>query len=360
MKASGTHLLAEFDNCESRLLGDVEQLSSVLERSIAGAGLSLVSSHSHLYEPVGITLVCIISESHVVLHTFPEAQHVSVDIFTCAGASEKTAALLSLLERELTADRKRTIEVQRGELLEVKEANTVSLCQHDGMSISIPFEKKIYSGRSEYQQIEVLRSAHFGKMLVVDNSLSFYETDSERYRQEICKPFRGSAIDSLLLVGCATLKLSSFLDTIGAKELSFWEQDPEVFSVIREFFPTLHQELTADGARSYQEQVVSDKSSVELQHDAAIIDISLHPAAFTCENREVYLRDLLASISASVKPGGRICIRCGSAYASETVELLRRILDSSFSDVSFWSAQVPVSAGDTVFASAVVEKSWEK
>ena len=48
------------------------------------AGATVVQEVSHSFPGIGLTCVLILSESHAVLHTWPETGTVNVDIFSCS------------------------------------------------------------------------------------------------------------------------------------------------------------------------------------------------------------------------------------------------------------------------------------
>src|ERR1700730_11561691 len=48
------------------------------------AGATVVHEVSHSFPDAGLTCVLILSESHAVLHTWPETGTVNIDIFSCS------------------------------------------------------------------------------------------------------------------------------------------------------------------------------------------------------------------------------------------------------------------------------------
>jgi S-adenosylmethionine decarboxylase len=48
------------------------------------AGATVVHELSHSFPKTGLTCVLILSESHAVLHTWPETGTVNIDIFSCS------------------------------------------------------------------------------------------------------------------------------------------------------------------------------------------------------------------------------------------------------------------------------------
>ena len=95
MKPLGSQILAEFVNCAGDVLDDEAALEDILVTGIQRCGLALISTNVHKFDPVGATVVAVIGESHVVVHTYPEARHASIDIFTCSTGSHAKNDLLS-------------------------------------------------------------------------------------------------------------------------------------------------------------------------------------------------------------------------------------------------------------------------
>jgi len=52
--------------------------------ALRGAGATVVQELSHSFPETGLTCVLILSESHAVLHTWPETGTVNIDIFSCS------------------------------------------------------------------------------------------------------------------------------------------------------------------------------------------------------------------------------------------------------------------------------------
>jgi S-adenosylmethionine decarboxylase len=61
-----------------------EEISARFGAALRAAGATIVHGHSHQFPGVGLTCVFILSESHAVLHTWPETGTVNIDIFSCS------------------------------------------------------------------------------------------------------------------------------------------------------------------------------------------------------------------------------------------------------------------------------------
>ena len=67
-------------------LGFIEGLAQDL---VADLDLKIVKKISHVFHPKGITLAFILSESHLLIHTWPELGLIHVDLVTCSYRGEK-------------------------------------------------------------------------------------------------------------------------------------------------------------------------------------------------------------------------------------------------------------------------------
>ena len=81
MKGIGRHLVLELWGCEN--LNSPETVEKALLDIVEALRLTLLSLNVHPFSPIGVTGVAIVSESHVVIHTWPELGYAAVDVFTC-------------------------------------------------------------------------------------------------------------------------------------------------------------------------------------------------------------------------------------------------------------------------------------
>ncbi len=82
-KSLGKHYLLDLWGCSPELLNDRPFLERVVREAVAATGATLISLHGHEFSPYGITIVALLKESHLSVHTWPEKGYVAVDVFTC-------------------------------------------------------------------------------------------------------------------------------------------------------------------------------------------------------------------------------------------------------------------------------------
>ena len=68
-------------------VSDMEVVETTLRRCVDAAGATLLHIHLHRFEPNdGISGVAVLAESHISIHTWPEAEYAALDIFMCGQA----------------------------------------------------------------------------------------------------------------------------------------------------------------------------------------------------------------------------------------------------------------------------------
>lgn len=79
----GQHVLAEFFECDSNILNNVELVEKYMLNAALECGATIVQKCFHMFNPYGVSGVVIIAESHLAIHTWPELGYAAVDLFTC-------------------------------------------------------------------------------------------------------------------------------------------------------------------------------------------------------------------------------------------------------------------------------------
>lgn len=77
----GLHILAEFTTSKSHYLTAATPCRNLFDELIARLGLCKVGEAYHEFEGGGFTGVVCLTESHLSIHTWPEFELVTFDIF---------------------------------------------------------------------------------------------------------------------------------------------------------------------------------------------------------------------------------------------------------------------------------------
>jgi S-adenosylmethionine decarboxylase proenzyme len=83
-KISGKHLIADITNIGNiELLHDINKVKQLLDKICHHYGYTILAKNQHEFEPFGFTILYLLSESHLSIHTFPEKKYFAFDIYTC-------------------------------------------------------------------------------------------------------------------------------------------------------------------------------------------------------------------------------------------------------------------------------------
>jgi S-adenosylmethionine decarboxylase len=86
VRCAGVHLIV--DLYEAKHLDNIDLIDEALRKCVAAAGATLLHIHLHHFEPNGgVSGVAVLAESHISIHTWPEANYAAIDIFMCGRAS---------------------------------------------------------------------------------------------------------------------------------------------------------------------------------------------------------------------------------------------------------------------------------
>lgn len=115
MKALGRQILAEFFECDSQILNNIDAIKMYMQEASAISKATVVQSVFHLFNPHGVSGVVVIAESHFAIHTWPEYGYAAIDLFTC-GEQVNPWVAFDYLKKCFNASKVITMEVKRGEL----------------------------------------------------------------------------------------------------------------------------------------------------------------------------------------------------------------------------------------------------
>ena len=118
MNALGIHLILELKQCDRQRLNDLSYIRTSMQEAARGIGATIIGESFHEFDPIGVTGVVAIAESHLCIHTWPEYGYAAIDIFTCGGASAPRKAAQLLIDSFQSMDSSIT-ELQRGVLSEL-------------------------------------------------------------------------------------------------------------------------------------------------------------------------------------------------------------------------------------------------
>ncbi len=116
-KAKGTHYLIDLYGCQEKQIDDSEELKNILVSSVKNTEAVVLSEYFYHFSPRGVTGFLLLSASHIAIHTWPEENHLTLDVFTCVSMDE-TKKIVENILKSIKHKKKNVISYERGFLLE--------------------------------------------------------------------------------------------------------------------------------------------------------------------------------------------------------------------------------------------------
>jgi S-adenosylmethionine decarboxylase len=91
-----------------------DEIMATFCAALRRAGATVVHELAHSFPGTGLTCVLILSESHAVLHTWPETATVNIDIFSCSPRLKSLEAIDDL-SQSFGAERVTVQEIPRAD-----------------------------------------------------------------------------------------------------------------------------------------------------------------------------------------------------------------------------------------------------
>jgi S-adenosylmethionine decarboxylase len=107
---AGVHLIVDLH--EAKGLDDIDLIEATLRRCVTAARATLLHIHLHHFHPNGVSGVAVLAESHISIHTWPDAGYAALDVFMCGKADPD--ACIPVLREAFKAQRVSVSELLRG------------------------------------------------------------------------------------------------------------------------------------------------------------------------------------------------------------------------------------------------------
>jgi S-adenosylmethionine decarboxylase len=110
VRCAGVHLIVDLHG--AKRLDDIEHIEATLRRCVEAAKATLLHIHLHHFQPSGVSGVAVLAESHISIHTWPEAGYAALDVFMCGSADPDKC--IPVLREAFSAKRVGVDEILRG------------------------------------------------------------------------------------------------------------------------------------------------------------------------------------------------------------------------------------------------------
>uniref|UniRef100_A0A6C0KLF7 Adenosylmethionine decarboxylase n=1 Tax=viral metagenome TaxID=1070528 RepID=A0A6C0KLF7_9ZZZZ len=105
---SGKHLLCDIKQIRNRkLLSNIDEIKRLMDSVCNAHQYTILQKIEHTFDPQGFSVIYLLSESHMSIHTFPERDYLAFDLYTCRtyANNDEYNQIYNTMVTEFDADR---------------------------------------------------------------------------------------------------------------------------------------------------------------------------------------------------------------------------------------------------------------
>lgn len=98
----GKHYYGEAYGIDPKILADEEGLRNIVIKATEVANMHLVEVNSWKFkggDKEGVSVIALVLESHIAVHTWPTYGYATIDVYTCGEHSDPLAAFRYIISR---------------------------------------------------------------------------------------------------------------------------------------------------------------------------------------------------------------------------------------------------------------------
>lgn len=122
--ACGRHVLVDISDAEPQALNNLDELERSLVSAALAEGVTVLGILRNAFDPSGVTILLLLAESHVALHTYPNQGKAFFDAFTC-GTDYEPANIFHTFAASISRCTYKMRRIQRGTAVHVEGGGCV-------------------------------------------------------------------------------------------------------------------------------------------------------------------------------------------------------------------------------------------
>lgn len=371
----GLHLTADLFGCQcpTHLLTDETLLKDLCVTQILAVGLTIVGEKWHTFDdyqgqPGGVTGTVLLAESHLAIHSWPERNGVTLDVYVCnfeADNSSKAQALMDELVKRFNPTVSELNHLNRGglDLLQAAtaQAATDQMAETHADTESTDtseqfidwlnatsfyghtFDACLEKVQSPYQEISVFNSKELGKTLCIDGHFMTSERDEFFYHEALIHP---AAIahpqpeKALIIGGGDGGALEELLKHPSIKEATLVELDGTVIDLSKKYLGSIHNNAFDNPKAHIRiEDGLAYIQNTDQRYDLIYLDLTdpETPAG------PLYTEEFFRSCKKALNPQGILTLHLGSPFhESDQVKRLLKELSAVFQQCNAYGLHIPL------------------
>ena len=338
---NGLHLIGDLSGCrcDPQLLLDGLRFKEQCIEFVRESGLTVMDSTFHQFEGSGFTGTVVLAESHIAIHTWPERQGLTVDVYVCNYSADNSTKAKDLFDRVIAhfqPTEAATHAIDRGEHLLMEPLN-------DSTGFYIRATRQVGAWQTRFQKMAIYDTPHYGKLFRLDGFNMTSEREEFVYHENLIHPAltAHAAPKHVLIIGGGDGGSSEeALKHPSVERVTMVEIDEDVIRVAKEHFHAVHRGAF-DNPRL---RVLIDdgmKFVRETQEKFDLIALDLNDPMGPAE--ALYSVPFFQQCRHALAPGGSLVLHIGAPVARpERVAELAQRLNAVFRIVRPYTMYIPL------------------
>jgi spermidine synthase len=338
---NGLHLIGDLSGCrcDPQLLLDFDRFRDSCVEFVKQAGLTIMDVSFRQFEGSGFTGTVVLAESHLAVHTWPERNGLTLDVYVCNYSGDNSAKARRVFEAVIDyfqpAEAARH-EIERGEHLLMEPLN-------DSTGFYIRASRQLGEWHTPFQKMAIYETSQYGKLFRLDGFNMTSEREEFVYHENLMHPAltAHNAPKRVLVIGGGDGGSSEeALKHPSVEQVTMVEIDADVIRVAKEHFGAVHngvfdnaklRVLIEDGMKFVRETAE--------KFDLIALDLNdpMGPA------KALYETAFFQRLRQTLAPGGAMVLHLGSPVAQpERVSELAHRLNGVFRIVRPYTMYIPL------------------
>jgi len=229
--------MLDFINVTAVDLNNLDEVDKLLTKTILDCKATIESKQIKIFQPQGISILYLLSESHFSIHTWPETQACAIDFYHCGDTARQRMQqaeeiLCSALGWENCSG---SILIDRG------AARQVLLNNYYHSSTLFKNLKLIHRERTDFQDVRVFESKDLGRVLSLDGMIQITDHLDDNYTVDLTRLIvqKGKRYENLLIIGAGDMLSPNYLlsnNELNIGKITVVEIDEKVYYNTKKYF----------------------------------------------------------------------------------------------------------------------------
>jgi len=230
----GKHWVAEFEGCDGSIINSGAQMKQIVTDAVNKANASMVAIIYKEFEHLGVTVLALLSESHVGIHTWPQYGYAATDVFTCGNIAQPQLAIEHMEKMfKANATTSRYTFFHRGGKMPTPDLRVMEELNNEKELVAFI--------QTPFQKAHIIWTELYGLQFFLEGVSQSAQTDEYVYHEAlVTAPLLTHPTTKRVMVmgGGEGATLREMLQFLSVEEATMAELDGDVAKLCKDYMPT--------------------------------------------------------------------------------------------------------------------------